>query len=146
MSFAPEFAQIPLRGVGLRLNERTVFLMDGLGAVASSAVMGLVLPPLSSRLGLPREILYSFAAAGAAFAVYSLSCYFLVRNLRRPLLAAIMLGNLIYCAMSAALFFKVEGLTTWGRAYLVGEILVILGVVAIEAKVFNAWQGYQPRR
>lgn len=121
------------------LNTRSIFLFDGLGAVFSATLTGLVLPFWASELGVSPGLLRGLGLLAALFAVYSLGCFALVRTLRRGHLVAIMAANLGYCALTLFLAFALAGLTVWGRTYFLLEIPVILGVVAVEAKVLRSW-------
>jgi hypothetical protein len=71
-----------------------VFLIDGLGALVSALLLGVVLPFFQDHLGMPLPIFYGLAALAATFCIYSLSCFFLVRTHQRKWLQAVMLANL----------------------------------------------------
>lgn len=53
------------------------------------------------------------------------------------MLKAIIIANLFYCFISGVVIFVYPGLTVWGRLLLTGEILIVLGVVLIELKVYR---------
>ena len=119
------------------LSVRTIFLLDGLGAAVSVVVSGVLLPIYAEALGLSPLLLQSFAALAFAFMLWSLSCRFLVRRIRRWMLLVIIAANLLYCLLSGAVLVFHENITGLGRAVLLGEILVVLGVVALEIKVYR---------
>lgn len=121
----------------MKLNKKNIFLFDGIGAVFSVLFTGLVLPLFSDWIGLPIRTLYFLALFPLAYAVYSLSCYWLAKIIEPWMLLGIILANLIYCIVSGVLVFSYETLTIWGQVILTIEILVILGVVAIELKVYR---------
>jgi hypothetical protein len=119
----------------MKLNKKNIFLLDGIGAAISASFTGLLLPVFSDRLGLPTQTLYSLALFPLVYAIYSLSCYWIIQKTKTWMLLGIVTANLIYCLISGGLIFFYEGITSSGRILLAAEILVILGVVIIEFKV-----------
>lgn len=115
-----------------------IFLVDGLGAVASTAATGFLLPAFQPWIGLPREVLIAMAAPAALFAAYSLACWLLEAR-PTPWLVLIIGGNLAYCAVvTLVLAWFVHQLTPWGIAYFGGEIALVLGIVAFESQIVRA--------
>jgi hypothetical protein len=121
----------------MKLNYRTIFLFDGLGALASALTSGLVLPIFSELLGLPPWLFYGLAAIAVAFGIYSFSCYRLVTNIRPEYLLAVVLGNFSYCLVTLGLLLFYPTITLWGRIVLGGEIVVILSVIFFEIRVLK---------
>ena len=121
----------------MNLNRRNIFLFDGLGAIASFVLTGLVLPSFSELLGLPASVLYGWAAFPFVYAIYSLSCYRFVREITSWMLLTVISGNLLYCVVSGVVISSIESITVAGRILLIAEILVVLGVVAIEWTVYK---------
>lgn len=121
-----------------KLNIKTIFLFDGIGALASAFLTGVLLPLFSSSLGLPVEVLQTLAAFPVLYAIYSLSCYWLIKQPQRWMLMLIMVANLCYCLVSGGAIFGIASITNWGISFLIGEILVILAVVGLEWRVFRA--------
>lgn len=121
----------------VRLNEKNIFLLDGAGAFLTAVFTGLVLPHFSQWIGLSKSILYYLAVIGSIYGAYSLGCYrFAVRN-RPVMLFVIAWANLFYCLLATIIIVAVNGLTTLGRAYFAVEIIVILGLVVVEARVYQ---------
>ena len=111
----------PLRGWAL--NKKTVFLFDGIGALFSAVLSGLVLPRFSELLGLPVEVFHFLAALAGFFMVYSLSCYLFVREAKSWMLSLIISANLFYCMVSIGLLIAFrEPVTLVGATALVMEI------------------------
>jgi len=121
----------------MNLDKRNIFLFDGIGALVSASFTGVVLPLFSQWIGLPLWSLYCLAMFPLAYGIYSLSCYWFVKTIRPSLLKATVIANLSYCILSGALILFFPGITGWGRLLLMVEILIILGVVAIELKVYR---------
>ncbi len=121
----------------MNLNERNIFLFDGVGAMLSATFTGLVLPLLSQWTGLPSWALYLLAIFPLIYGIYSLSCYWFIKTTSPLMLKAIIAANLFYCVISGVVIFNFPNITHWGRLLLATEILVIIGVVAIERKVYR---------
>jgi len=121
----------------VRLNLKTIFLLDGIGAAISAVSTGLLLPLFSEELGLSVRTLYMLAVFPLAYGIYSLSCYRFVKETKPWMLMALAVANLVYCLIAVVLILFYEGLTSWGQAVLAIEIAAILGVVAIEVKVYR---------
>ncbi len=98
---------------------------------------GLVLPMFAEWTGVPASVYVAMAVLPLAFGIYSFGCFWLAKRIRPPLLLAIILANLAYCLLALALVFVLEDITVWGRAVFLGEIVIILGVVALECCVFR---------
>jgi len=45
----------------MNINRKTIFLFDGVGAIVSTFLHGVILPMLSSYIGLPKSIHYILA-------------------------------------------------------------------------------------
>ena len=120
----------------MRINEKNIFLFDGVGALLSATLTGVLLPLYADLLGLSLGLLYILALFPLMYAVYSFSCYFFVKKKNPVFLKIIMSANLFYCFVSAIVISSSSGLTFWGYGFLIAEIVVILVVVAIERKVY----------
>jgi len=53
---------------------RRLFLIDGIGALVSAVMLGLVLTVWAPVFGMPRRVLIPLALVAAGFAIYSLTC------------------------------------------------------------------------
>jgi hypothetical protein len=114
---------------------RHIFLVDGLGAVASTVATAYVLPALQPWIGLPHVALFLLAVPAAVFATYSLSCWLLGAR-PVPWLAVILIGNLAYCLfVLLVLAWYVSAVTPLGWAYFAAEALVVAAVIAAERRV-----------
>ncbi len=118
---------------------KTLFLVDGIGALMTTFYLFFVLRPFNAYFGMPVSILTYLSLIGLVFSVYSLTCFFLLAGNPSPFLKLIRSGNLFYCAVTSVLvFYHFGNLTTWGLLYFTLEIAIILLIVYIESKVINA--------
>lgn len=121
----------------MRLSLKNIFLIDGVGAFLSASLTGLLLPFFSNRIGLPKEILYLMASIGFVYALSSLTFYFWSRNLKK-ILPYLILANFYYCLLITILLFTFWGeLSVLGAAYFLIEMVILLGLVAIENKIYK---------
>ncbi|MCB0589408.1 MAG: hypothetical protein KDD06_29250 [Phaeodactylibacter sp.] len=119
--------------VKITLYPQKLFLIDGLGALLSAVLLGVVLVQWEHAFGMPRQALYPLAAIAGLFAVYSLSCYWRLSENRRPYLRVIAVANLLYCCLSLALVvYFYSQLTVLGVAYFLVEIAVVLILAGLE--------------
>jgi len=117
---------------------KNLFLIDGLGALLSAFLLGVVLVKLQPYIGMPIKELYFLAAIPCFFAVYDLICYFKVKENWRPYLKGIAIANLHYCVLSVGLLiYHFPKLTGLGVAYFIGEILIVIGLAWYEVKVVS---------
>ena len=117
-------------------NPRKMLLFDGIGAVFSAFMLGVVLVKFNSSFNMPVNELQFLALVACVFAVYSLGCYFFAKQNTKLYLTVIAVANLLYCCLTAWLVFTHgKELTTLGLLYFIGEILVILSLVIVELKV-----------
>lgn len=118
---------------------RTLFLVDGVGALVTALLVGVVLPMLGEHIGTPRPVLRALAVAAAVFAAYSLTCA-ATRPTRWPgYLRGIALANAGYCLVTAAVLFRfAAALHVLDWLYFVGEIVVVGALVTLELRVARA--------
>ncbi len=117
------------------LEPKSWFLLDGLGALLSVFLLGVVLVKLESIVGMPKHTLYFLAGIPCVFALYDLVCYKLADKNWRTLLRIIAIGNLVYCFISIGLLIRhFHLLTNLGLIYFILEILVLIILVYLELK------------
>lgn len=121
----------------MNINSKNIFLLDGIGAAFSTLLTGLLLPFFSDWLGLSKQTLSILALFPLAYGIYSFNIYFFANKTKPWMLLGIVIANLIYCLISAALLISSDSITIWGQALLTMEILVILGVIMIELKIYK---------
>ncbi len=123
----------------LARSPRTLFLVDGAGALVTALTVGVVLPALGEYIGTPRPVLRALALAAAVFAAYSLTCA-AVRPTRWPgYLRGIALANAGYCVITAAVLIRfAAALHVLDWLYFAGEIVVVGALVVLELRVARA--------
>ena len=104
----------------------------------SALLTGLLLPRLTNYVGLSVPVLQGLGLMALLFSTYSLICYFVVKRHKLWMLLLIMMANLHYCGYSMVLLLTSHLITDLGKAILIAEILAILGIVALEFKVYRS--------
>jgi hypothetical protein len=119
----------------LAANPRAVFLADGLGALLSTLMLGL-LALWEPFFGMPQAILYRLMPVAGAFALYSLGCAAAGPRRWRPFLRGIAVANLLYCCATLALVaYHLEKLTPLGLAYFLSEKAVVVALAIFELRL-----------
>ena len=119
----------------IRDSSNKLFLIDGLGALLSAIMLGVVLPRFEAMIGMPPKILYVLAFLACLFAIYSLSCFF--RNMEnwKPYLKFIAIVNLLYCCLTlGCIIFLHQEVTVLGMIYFIVEIIIIVILAIIELR------------
>ncbi len=117
-------------------NPKKLFLFDGLGAILSVFLLGVVLVEYKTLVGIPSNVLYTLAAIPMFFVVYDAYCYFKLDSNIGTFLKSIAILNSAYCLLSLSLvFYHLETTTIYGWAYILIEILIVLFIAIIEYKV-----------
>lgn len=65
------------------LNPRRLFLIDGLGAIVSAVLLGVVLVRFEHLFGMPQKARYFLALFPSFFAGYDIFCYIQIREYRK---------------------------------------------------------------
>jgi uncharacterized membrane protein YuzA (DUF378 family) len=113
-----------------KLSLRQMFLLDGIGALLTAISPLALLAVFGNIFQMPVNILYVLSGIAALYALYSLSCYALPLNNRKPFLRGIMVANIAYCCLTLGLvLYYWSTLTGWGKVYFLGEIGIVLRVV-----------------
>ena len=119
-----------------KINPQKLFLIDGLGALLSAFLLGVILVKFENIFGMPRKTLYFLAFLPCVFAIYDLYSYLQTRKNQGLFLKIIATANLAYCFISiGAAFHHRQQLTSLGWIYFLFEILIIIVLVIIELKV-----------
>lgn len=118
------------------LNPQKLFLIDGLGAILSAFLLGVVLTRFEQVFGIPSKTLYFLAIIPIFFAIYDLYSYQKKHQKVGLLLKGIAILNLIYCLISVALIgLHLNTITIFGCIYFLIEIVIVLILMSIEFKV-----------
>lgn len=120
---------------------KALFLVDGLGAALTTFYLYFVLRHFYEYFGMPIYILTYLSLIGLVFCVYSMTCFFLLKENWTPFLRLIGVGNLIYCILTMILvYIYFNDLTKLGVIYFLLEITIIVVIVYIELRVASAFK------
>ena len=110
-----------------QLPARTLFLIDGFGAMVSAFMLGFVLMNNQPLIGMPVEVLQILASIPCVFAMYSFAGRFIIKGRVEPYLKWIAIANLMYCLTTAGLVLLfLSEMTALGIAYFIVEIIVVV--------------------
>jgi len=116
-----------------QLPPRRIFLIDALGALITSSILGLLLPLVHDLFLLEKQTFYLLAAYVVALFFYSISVYLFKPTIWVPLLRIIATANATYCLFTfAIIFFISPTISTLGIIYFVGEAGLILTIALVE--------------
>lgn len=123
----------PIKLLKKSFHPRKLFVVDAVGAILSAIMLGIVLVRFKTYFGIPVRALYFLAVFPVLFVFYDI--YSLLNNQRSwsKKLIVIAWANLMYCLISlVVLLFHAHAITALGTAYLIGEILIIILLAAVE--------------
>jgi hypothetical protein len=122
----------------LTANPKTVFLVDAIGALLTAFFLFTILRTFNEYFGMPQKIVTYLSFIAIIFCLYSLCCFFLVKDNWRLFLRIISTANLLYCCLTISLIvYYYRSLTLLGITYFVAEISIICGLVLIERKMLR---------
>jgi len=117
---------------------KTLFLLDGLGAAMTTFSLFFVLRHYYDYFGMPTNVLTYLSVIGLFYCIYSMSCYFLVKDYRAAHVRIIAISNFLYCILTMTLLYSYySNLTQTGLIYFLGEIIIIMSLVYLELRVAN---------
>lgn len=112
-----------------------MFLIDGIGALGSAIILGLVLGRFEQLFGMPEDALMMLAAMAVGFSLYDVIAYLAPGRHTRVLLRGISLLNVGYWGVSVALLvWHANQMTNLGWFYVLGESLIVLFLARTEWK------------
>jgi len=115
---------------------KKLFLIDGLGALISAFLLGVVLVHFQALVGIPRSTLYFLAFLPCLFAVYDFIVYVKVRTGLAAFLKIIAVVNILYCVLSIGLaIWHRDQITALGWAYVIGEVILVAALAVYEWRV-----------
>jgi hypothetical protein len=127
---------IPSKIESIRFNPRKLFLIDGLGAILSAFMLGVVLVKLETTFGIPSSTLYLLAVFPVLFAIFDFYCYQKKHINSGQFLKIMGILNLVYCCLSIGFaFYHINTITILGWIYILIEILIIVVLSVFELKV-----------
>jgi hypothetical protein len=117
---------------------KLVFLIDGVGAGISAAVLLAVIQPFPVFWGIPSHVVTALVLPAILLALFSGGCYLFLKNNFGPLIRFVAVANLAYCLLVLVLALQYASvLTIMGKAYTVIELFIIGTLVYLELKVAN---------
>jgi len=126
----------------ISLHPKTLFLMDGLGAIISAFMLGVVLVEFENIFGIPRPTLYFLALLPCAFAAYDFYCFIKLKEDFGLFLKVIASINIAYSCLSLGLaFYHSKVVSNLGWTYVVFEIIIVIILAKLEFKTANRISG-----
>lgn len=117
-------------------NPKNWFLLDGLGALTSAFLLGVVLIRFEEVFGIPPKTLYFLATFPCVFAVYDFWVYSGRKTKFANDLKIIALANFMYCFISLSFaFYHSQTITLLGWMYITGEIVMVSALAYVEFSV-----------
>ncbi len=114
-------------------NPKKLFLIDGIGAIVSAVMLGIILVYLESWFGIPKKVLYVLAFFPCLFAAFDFLVYRYTKSKLSRYLIIIAYANLGYVGLSLSLaWYHLPKLTGLGWIYITCEVSIILLMVYIE--------------
>lgn len=116
--------------------QKTIFLIDSLGAILTSFFLFVIMRQFNEYFGMPETILTSLSILAICFSIYSMACFLFLKGSPTPFIRIIGIANLLYCSLTILLLIKHFALLTIiGTIYFLIEIVIILGLSYIELHV-----------
>ena len=115
---------------------KKLFIIDGLGAILSAFMLGIMLVQYEVLFGMPSSALYILATIPLFFAAYD--CYFYRKKNRNIGLDLKRIAglNVVYCCVSIGCsLYHSKSIKSLGWAYLFFEITIVLVLAMIEYRV-----------
>lgn len=117
---------------------KKLFLVDGVGALVSAVLLGVVLVQFETYFGIPESTLYFLAALPCLFAIYDFYCFYSVKKDLGKHLKRIAVANILYCCLSIGMaIYHSSEIEQLGRAYIIVEVLIVVSLALFELKSAN---------
>jgi len=119
----------------MTLSPKMLFLIDGMGALLSAFLLGVILTRFESTFGMPRKSLYFLSFLPIIFAIYDFSCYLRIRKYWKSFLKIIAIARGIYCCISIGfVIHHFQELTNLGFIYFLLEFTIVIILASVELK------------
>jgi len=120
------------------LNTKTIFLIDGLGAIMTALFLTVILLIFEKQFEIPADILITLSIIALTFSVYSFTCFLFYDKISSRFLLPIIIANATYCFLTLGLVaYNFNRLNFLGIAYFIIEILLLCGLIYVEYKIFK---------
>lgn len=126
----------------LTAKPKTLFLIDGLGAMLTAFILYFLLRNYNEYFGIPIILLTCLSVLAVCFSLYSIACSFFLKGTWFPFIIAISICNLLYCILTIVLVAVYRAtITIAGTTYFFVEIVIICALVYIEYNVAKEIKG-----
>ena len=117
---------------------KSLFFVEGIGAILSAFLLGVVLVRFESIFGIPPSTLYLLAAIPIFFAIYDFIRYRKDEVKIGRFLKAIAIMNLLYCCVSIGFaLYHINTITNLGWTYILVEISIVITLSTTELRIAN---------
>ena len=117
---------------------KRLFLVDGVGAILSAFLTGVVLVRFESIFGIPPSTLYLLAAIPVVFAIYDFIGYRTDEIKIGRCLKGIAIMNLLYCCLSIGFaLYHMDTITSLGSTYILVEVSIVITLSTTELRIAN---------
>ncbi len=118
---------------------KKIFLLDSFGALLTTILIYFLLRNFNDFFGLSKDVFELLSLLALIFFIYSINCYFLVKQNWKSFLKIICTANILYCILTfGILIFNYESISIFGIIYFLAEIVVIIGLVILEMKIIKS--------
>ncbi len=118
---------------------KNIFLIDSFGAMLTTILLFFILKNLNEFFGLPKDIFEYLSIIAFSFFVYSINCYFLVKQNWKPFLKIICTANILYCTLIfGILIYNYKSVSVFGIIYFLAEMAIIIGLLTLEMKIIKS--------
>ncbi len=119
-------------------NPKSLFLLDSFGALLTTILLYFFLRNFNTFFGLSKDIFEYLSLIALIFFIFSISCFFLVRQNLKWFLKIICTANILYCFLTLGIIlYYYQSISVFGIVYFLGEIGVITGIVFLEIKMIR---------
>ncbi len=117
-------------------NPKFLFLTDGVGAMVSAFLLGVILVRFEAIFGIPKSMLFLLAILPLFFAMFDFYAFKSAPDRYSRYFKVIASLNVAYCFLSIGLaFYHSEVVTYWGWGYIIGEVMIISVLIYLELKM-----------
>jgi len=115
----------------MKISPRNVFRLDGFGAMVS-LLFHLIIAFNQPTFGMPKQVVFYLSIFPTLLMPFSLYHSLHLPQNWKPSLRTIIIGNLLFCFVSIGVIaYYIDSLTILGLVYFIGEVIVVLGLVAL---------------
>jgi hypothetical protein len=119
-------------------NPRSLFLIDGLGAILSACLLRFVLVRFEYFFGIPAQLLYFLASLPIIFAIYDIYNYRNKNGKISSALKGIATMNILYSLLSIGLsIYHFDVISKFGWGYIILEVLILVILSFLQIRTAN---------